>query len=607
MELDDGASHRRWLAEEFQFAMDRYADDVIDQDPEQGICTIDVAMGDHTLSAIITFPPEDRISAQNPPQLEFTAKTNLSVGQRAGIKQIAREVAVDELSQGRYCLLPILDKIHHTLSMYVQEDSKRVNETFQQGMKKFDSALRSSSLRSVSPDITYGLKEQDDFLSPAPERRINSNTSLTSMPSGRIRELNASVKFNKPTPSSRYKHTNLRHTTFELDSHIPFPRTAGACFGGADRLIMFNSFGTKGESSSPAVTALRPRSLDQFYDYLKHMALAPVRTPFHMPAPAEAKGGSPTHKSQDLYTPLDDEPVDDIFNLQSYFTTSKRSSGILASKRKKGIARFPIDVWVDVYNIRGLNNVSLPLAMAYRLTGLDATHLCESNAEAARIRGCLEKEEIWKLMGVAISTGLHTEISKQPIPTSAASVWRQHPLGLPLIIRCLQHLKLIRDVQSIATLIAVIETAFPSSTDTLFSFSHLYAKEIALYSEVLYKWSLLIKRAELLRSTDLKRKERNRSSGGSRASISSMSSCCQNCNNQIGGGTWGECSYCQTTTGLVCSICRLAIKGIASICLVCGHAGHTQHMTQWFQKQTKCPKGCGCTCSLAGSSTRPFR
>ncbi|KNC70420.1 hypothetical protein SARC_17051, partial [Sphaeroforma arctica JP610] len=41
---------------------------------------------------------------------------------------------------------------------------------------------------------------------------------------------------------------------------------------------------------------------------------------------AENESGSPSIKSLGLYTPLDDEPVDDIFNLQSYFTTSKRST-----------------------------------------------------------------------------------------------------------------------------------------------------------------------------------------------------------------------------------------------------------------------------------------
>ncbi|KNC82265.1 hypothetical protein SARC_05437, partial [Sphaeroforma arctica JP610] len=118
----DAEDYRIWLAEEFRHAIDRFREDIIDHDPLQGICVVDITMGDNTFSAVITFPLDGTLSAQNPPSLEFTAKTNLSVGQRTGIKSIARSAAVNALMDGQYCLLPILERIHGTLLVFQQED-----------------------------------------------------------------------------------------------------------------------------------------------------------------------------------------------------------------------------------------------------------------------------------------------------------------------------------------------------------------------------------------------------------------------------------------------------------------------------------------------------
>lgn len=41
--------------------------------------------------------------------------------------------------------------------------------------------------------------------------------------------------------------------------------------------------------------------------------------------------------------------------------------------------------------------------------------------------------------------------------------------------------------------------------------------------------------------------------------------------------------------------------GMSNFCLYCGHGGHTQHLAEWFSKETKCPTGCGCDCSVITS------
>ena len=47
-----------------------------------------------------------------------------------------------------------------------------------------------------------------------------------------------------------------------------------------------------------------------------------------------------------------------------------------------------------------------------------------------------------------------------------------------------------------------------------------------------------------------------------------------------------------------CSICMNAVRGLFTTCLTCGHGGHVEHLLPWFEKETTCPTGCGCTCVL---------
>lgn len=48
-----------------------------------------------------------------------------------------------------------------------------------------------------------------------------------------------------------------------------------------------------------------------------------------------------------------------------------------------------------------------------------------------------------------------------------------------------------------------------------------------------------------------------------------------------------------------CSICTNAVCGLFTVCLKCGHGGHTQCIMSWFESQSTCPTGCGCTCTLS--------
>ena len=57
------------------------------------------------------------------------------------------------------------------------------------------------------------------------------------------------------------------------------------------------------------------------------------------------------------------------------------------------------------------------------------------------------------------------------------------------------------------------------------------------------------------------------------------------------------CSYCQNYA-FCCSICTNAVRGLFTVCITCGHGGHVEHIIPWFENNTVCPSGCGCSCTL---------
>jgi hypothetical protein len=42
--------------------------------------------------------------------------------------------------------------------------------------------------------------------------------------------------------------------------------------------------------------------------------------------------------------------------------------------------------------------------------------------------------------------------------------------------------------------------------------------------------------------------------------------------------------------------------GLSNFCMVCGHGGHSDHMISWFETETVCPTGCGCSCMVETAS-----
>ncbi|RKP06343.1 hypothetical protein THASP1DRAFT_31833 [Thamnocephalis sphaerospora] len=119
------------------------------------------------------------------------------------------------------------------------------------------------------------------------------------------------------------------------------------------------------------------------------------------------------------------------------------------------------------------------------------------------------------------------------------------------------------------------------------------------YAELLFRWGLLDKRAEVLKFAT--------SSATWQANVADFDEkhhlafgiYCSECNTALGSS--GRCEKCRRRrAGIKCALCHITVRGLANVCLACQHGGHSQHMRDWFaQGNTECPAGCGCACVQA--------
>lgn len=105
------------------------------------------------------------------------------------------------------------------------------------------------------------------------------------------------------------------------------------------------------------------------------------------------------------------------------------------------------------------------------------------------------------------------------------------------------------------------------------------------YGEILYRWGLREKRAEVLKFVSCPPDPHKGIEFGVY---------CSHCRSEVRGT---QCTICKGFT-FQCAICHVAVRGSSNFCLTCGHGGHTSHMMEWFRTQEVCPTGCGCHCLL---------
>ncbi|KAI9244456.1 hypothetical protein BDA99DRAFT_529033, partial [Phascolomyces articulosus] len=120
------------------------------------------------------------------------------------------------------------------------------------------------------------------------------------------------------------------------------------------------------------------------------------------------------------------------------------------------------------------------------------------------------------------------------------------------------------------------------------------------YADMLYRWGLLEKRAEILKFL----------SQPPLYPVLERTSCleieidrCYICGSEIGLKSRACVTCGKLRKQIRCSVCHVLVKGILNFCIKCGHGGHSQHIKSWFDQHKVCPTGCGCICLLETSTT----
>ncbi|KAJ3878523.1 hypothetical protein F5051DRAFT_228307 [Lentinula edodes] len=147
---------------------------------------------------------------------------------------------------------------------------------------------------------------------------------------------------------------------------------------------------------------------------------------------------------------------------------------------------------------------------------------------------------------------------------------------------------------------AVVYEAAPQEDSRSLAYSNeeleLLLRHVHFYAEMLSRWELHHKRAELLKSITVPGYEsilQEHEFGLVRM--------CTNCTAPLPIGKLGtSCESCgnhRVTTK--CTVCRLSVKGLSINCLRCFHV---THISCWNQLSVPiCPSGCGCACGPAGT------
>ena len=111
------------------------------------------------------------------------------------------------------------------------------------------------------------------------------------------------------------------------------------------------------------------------------------------------------------------------------------------------------------------------------------------------------------------------------------------------------------------------------------------------YADMLYRWGLLEKRAEILKFL-------SRPPFPARERTLEIRIRCYICGSEINNREQRPCHCRKLRNQIRCSVCHVLVKGLLNFCSKCGHGGHSQHIKDWFLEQNVCPTGCGCMCLI---------
>ncbi|XP_021787870.2 GATOR complex protein WDR59 isoform X10 [Papio anubis] len=352
------------------------------------------------------------------------------------------------------------------------------------------------------------------------------------------------------------------------DANIPFPRTSGARFCGAGYLVYFTRPMTMHRAVSP--TEPTPRSLSALSAY--HTGLiAPMKIRTEAPGNLRLYSGSPTRSEKEQVS-------------ISSFYYKERKSRRWKSKREgsdSGNRQIKAAGKVIIQDVACLLPVHKSLGELYILNVNDIQETCQKNAASALLVGrkdlvqpsftssgsCSSMSDPGLSTGGWNIAGREAEHLSSPWGESSPEELRFGSLTCsdPRERERDQHDKNKRLLD-------------PANTQQFDDFKKCYG-------EILYRWGLREKRAEVLKFVSCPPDPHKGIEFGVY---------CSHCRSEVRGT---QCAICKGFT-FQCAICHVAVRGSSNFCLTCGHGGHTSHMMEWFRTQEVCPTGCGCHCLL---------
>lgn len=249
--------------------------------------------------------------------------------------------------------------------------------------------------------------------------------------------------------------------------------------------------------------------------------------------------------------------------------------------------------------------------------------LCIYNAAVCIDLNQKDKADTWSLLGQTVEhmgRDLHNNFDGWGGPGGGA-------LGKEIVAGILKYYELHGDVQMLATIVCVLSGGVGRNTitDKDQRLTNSYVRNllpeddrrldsyITRYATLLYQWGKITTRAELNKHLAQSSHEsnRNRVLGGEGRLQKNFVSPPESSPDSPGVTFAPLCPRCQkpanTETNVCeeckqyafkCSICETSIRGLFTTCLLCGHGGHVEHLLPWFEKETCCPSGCGCSCVL---------
>ncbi|GAX11681.1 hypothetical protein FisN_7Lh049 [Fistulifera solaris] len=267
----------------------------------------------------------------------------------------------------------------------------------------------------------------------------------------------------------------------------------------------------------------------------------------------------------------------------------------------------------DKEDRKALGVFTLPRVPTANVVSLELQHIkeiCLHNAQICKSVDEIEKHEVWCLIAQLVDMRLN-ETSR-----TRFDGWGQSggmSFSVSLIDNLLKYYESLGDIQMLASIVCVLRSKNDSSRGAGKLIPNIreekYDIYIRRYADLLYGWSLLIVRAEVLKHLsplpEFHRTRRLPEAFDEDVTFEptiGLVFLCTRCHRETNLGT----NYCHACRDYAfrCSICENAVRGLFSVCKSCGHGGHMNHLQSWFSMMEECPSGCGCKCLSLSASLR---